>query len=668
MWTADGVLVSQLTGHTGPVGSVSFSSSGDILTGGWDGTVRRYHNNEFVNIIDDKHKYSSIVLGLQSGTIVTASANYEIHIFDAAGTLQRSIKDAHDNVVRNLSAHPLGFTSCGNDGAVKVWTEQGDLLHKFDAHMHNSKFVHGLATLPCGGIVTSGEDSAVKIWSADGKLQQSIGHPGSVRSVRVFPNGDLLTCCADGTARIFSKDASRLASKQLLDQFKEVTQLAMISNMEQIDPGTLPGIEALSIPGTKQGQVLVLRDDEKGLCTYQWDMGASTWTYVGAAMGMRRKDAIDGKEYDVVTEVMVSDDRSLKLGFDRDEDAGTIADRFLTQHGLPPYFRDQIMKHVSPHLDPLLHAQRIKREEAKRRRVQYNHFPVQEAEMVTFSDIDFDKVMPLLTKSNEAISAADNSSALSTDEQESLELLRYTLEDFSSYHSAKISAEEFNAMRKMCGWPADQCAPALHFFRALLRHPAAADHFVHELDEKNSDETRVDAFLCRVATETSNTTYSVLALRALMNMFSRRKLAWAVASHCESISDALESLIDHSSKHVRQALMTLCINFAAIFLTNPSHYAGSSISLLGTVVQCLQNEVSLDSPVVGVMYRALVVLGSLVSNPTLSRETVDVAVELEIDSLLSNIGTKMAHKSRIVACAKEVQEAVRVSLQFNKAT
>src|ERR1700761_7053116 len=118
----------------------------------------------------------------------------------------RTIK-AHNDCVRGLALVPdVGFVSCANDETVSVWSLDGERL--FDMHGHTA-FVYAVAVLrtPGGGwlIASASEDRTVRIWK-DGECVQTITHPSGVWSVAAMDNGDLITGCSDGVARVWSID------------------------------------------------------------------------------------------------------------------------------------------------------------------------------------------------------------------------------------------------------------------------------------------------------------------------------------------------------------------------------------------------------------------------------------------------------------------------------
>jgi phospholipase A-2-activating protein len=67
-------------------------------------------------------------------------------------------------------------------------------------------------------------------------------------------------------------------------------------------------MEALHIPGKKEGQVLMVRNGNT-VEAHQWSMATSTWTKVGEvvdAVGSSRKQVYEGQEYDYVFDIDIS--------------------------------------------------------------------------------------------------------------------------------------------------------------------------------------------------------------------------------------------------------------------------------------------------------------------------------------------------------------------------
>jgi WD40 repeat protein len=130
--------------------------------------------------------YSTQVLGLPGGGFVTASANKEIHFYDASRKLIKRVQNAHGHVVKKLAYLAAGdlIYSAGNDGYIKSWTRRGDAVGSWQAHFSGSTdkgkeydpFIFALCTHTNAAgqpeVVTGGEDAHVRIWTPQGQLIQ----------------------------------------------------------------------------------------------------------------------------------------------------------------------------------------------------------------------------------------------------------------------------------------------------------------------------------------------------------------------------------------------------------------------------------------------------------------------------------------------------------------
>ena len=108
----------------------------------------------------------------------------------------------------------------------------------------------------------------MRLWSSAGDLVQSIPHPSTVWALKALPNGDLVAGCADGNGYVWTRDASRAAQPAIAAAFKAEVAAFEVS-AEQVKEGmlgdldttNLPGSEALSQPGQREGQTKIIKDE-----------------------------------------------------------------------------------------------------------------------------------------------------------------------------------------------------------------------------------------------------------------------------------------------------------------------------------------------------------------------------------------------------------------------
>ena len=170
IWTvADGAPVRSLSGHEGPVMSVTYAQDGQLLlSGGADKTTRLWKV--------------------------------------ADGSAVRTFS-GHDGVVRGVAIAPDGqrVAAASSDKTARIWNAaDGALQSTLRGH---EDIVTGLAFAPDGqAVATTSQDRTVKIWrAADGGLIRTMaGHGGWVLGVVFAPDGQtLISASADNTARVW---------------------------------------------------------------------------------------------------------------------------------------------------------------------------------------------------------------------------------------------------------------------------------------------------------------------------------------------------------------------------------------------------------------------------------------------------------------------------------
>jgi phospholipase A-2-activating protein len=117
--------------------SLSWSASGHLISGSWDGTAKIWDvaKGEVLQTLEG-HENGVCVLGLPNGDIATGSTGREEQgkIVDVQIRLWREGKEIkaikeHTGPVRSLALMPdLGFLSTSNDGTVRLYSFDGDVL------------------------------------------------------------------------------------------------------------------------------------------------------------------------------------------------------------------------------------------------------------------------------------------------------------------------------------------------------------------------------------------------------------------------------------------------------------------------------------------------------------------------------------------------------------
>lgn len=152
-----------------------------------------------------------------------------------------------------------------------------------------------------------------------------------------------------------------MSNKGELESYeKELASFAISTKtdekLSEIKLNDLPGIEALDRPGRKDGQSIVVNNNNEAE-VYTWEASEMRWVKIGVAVGSsgsggggggaRQKTSYLGKEYDYVFDIELDDTKSaLKLPYNVSEDPYHAAQKFIHEHELSQYFLDQIAQFI----------------------------------------------------------------------------------------------------------------------------------------------------------------------------------------------------------------------------------------------------------------------------------------------------------------------------------
>jgi phospholipase A-2-activating protein len=224
--------------------------------------------------------------------------------------------------------------------------------------------VDGMKSLADGDswlFASGGEDNALRITHADigsNSLSclQTLIHPGTVWSVALCANGDVLTGCSDGVARLFTRDLRLVAEPEVIAAFEKTISERKVSTklIGGVDVAKLPQVEeALAVPGSKDGENKIVRAPDGSAEVYMWSANDQKWTKIGDVVdgpgggpSMGGGD-VGGKTYDFVFDVEVGQGgEHAKLGYNRGENPYVAAQRFIDDNELNQDFLEEIARFV----------------------------------------------------------------------------------------------------------------------------------------------------------------------------------------------------------------------------------------------------------------------------------------------------------------------------------
>lgn len=378
VWDVDsGECLHVLKGHTASVCSVSAATEGaTVVSASWDKTARVWciETGECLRVLRGHDAAVWAAAQTASGAFITVGADKAVRIWPGhtKGETGTALQAAHSDVVRDLAQGPGGgFLTVANDSALVSWKESQDsyVPMKRVPDLHNGSFCYSVDSFtgPSGNwhVVTGGEDNAVRISecteSADDiSPKQTIMHPGTVWSVCFCSNGDIVTGCSDGVARIFTTEESKYADQDVLQAFEKAISERQVNTklIGGVDVKKLPSAEAaLAIPGKKDGENKIVKSANGGAEVYMWSSAESKWSKVGDVVegpgGAATGGTVNGKTYDFVFEVEIGEGgKKEKLGYNRGENPYLAAQRFIDENEISQEFLDQIAHFIEQQVPP----------------------------------------------------------------------------------------------------------------------------------------------------------------------------------------------------------------------------------------------------------------------------------------------------------------------------
>jgi WD40 repeat protein/serine/threonine protein kinase len=219
-----------LTGHTGPVTSVTFSPDGKrMASSSYDHTTRVWDAQTGQELFSRKGGGNNVAFSPDGKRLSNGEK-----VWDAqTGQELVTIKGAGDGVTFSPDGKRLATTSKDDSNTLKVWDAQtGHDLFTIKGHID---YVIGLAFSPDGKrLASASADHTVKLWDAQtGKELLSIKHASRVYDVAFSPDGKRLASASDdgtvtvwdaqtgekrltikggGSMVVFSPDGGRLAT------------------------------------------------------------------------------------------------------------------------------------------------------------------------------------------------------------------------------------------------------------------------------------------------------------------------------------------------------------------------------------------------------------------------------------------------------------------------
>ncbi|KAK8918831.1 hypothetical protein KSP39_PZI021290 [Platanthera zijinensis] len=646
-----GEAVETMKGHKLQVTGLVVDDNGDIISSSVDCTIRRWIKGHEVELWEAHSMAIQAVTRLPSGDIVTGSSDSFIRLWKGKNCQHTFV--GHTDTVRALAVIPgLGILSASHDSSVRLWTLTGQLLMEMLGH---SSLVYCVDAHSSGLVASGSEDCSLKIWR-DGVCVQSIEHPGCVWDAKFLENGDVVTACSDGAARIWTLHSNQIAPPLELEAYARKLSLYK-SNRKKVgglNLSDLPGLEALQTAGMNDGQTKVVREGDNGVA-YSWNAREYKWDKIGEVVDGpgdgNSRPTLGGLQYDYVFDVDIGDGEPIrKLPYNHGDNPYDVADKWLLKENLPLSYRQQIVEFVLQNTgqrdfsldqsfrDPYTGSSAYIPGETSFSvgtvvKPAYKHIP--KKGMLLFEIAQFDGILKKITEFNVALSAEMEHKTLSLSE---LELSRLSaivniLKDTAHYHSSTFAYVDFIVLLKILRtWPISMIFPVIDIFRMLILHPDGASKLLQHTKKEN------DVFLemlKRTTTPPAHAGNLLTYIRAITNLFKHSFFSQWLQVHCSEAS---------FNKNVRLSYSTLVLNYAVLLIGLKDTQGQGQV--LSAALEIAENQ-SLDDDS---KFRALVTVGSLM----LEGLVKSIGVAFDVQSLARH--AKSSNDAKIAEVGADIEQ------------
>ncbi|KAL8809387.1 MAG: hypothetical protein Q9200_003454 [Gallowayella weberi] len=633
-----------LLGHAHNVCALDVSQDGTyIVSGSWDSSARVWTVGkwECVALLEGHHASVWAVLAYDKDTIITGCADQIIRIFNPSGKLLQTIKGSTD-VVRALCRLSLNdtfradFASAGNDGVIRLWTLHGKQVGELHGH---ENFIYSLTSLPTGELISSGEDRTVRIWN-NNECIQTITHPAiSVWSVAACSqNGDIVSGASDKKVRVFSRVKERQASAEATRAFEGSVKASAIPKQQvgNVQKENLPGPDFLQQKsGTKEGQVIMIREQDGSVGAYQWSQGNQSWMSVGTvvdAVGSSgKKTDYLGKDYDFVFDVDIEDGKPpLKLPYNLSQNPYEAATKFIQENELPLTYLDQVANFITTNTQGTILGQSSQAQaDSDPLGIESRYRPGESSLSAPTPSLPTSRPKVLPQTSYLCIKTANlrtirrkieelnrqlmnegyQDAVLYTGQLAVLEAMIQPLEQSlagSSSAGDALSNGVDLVMQMVTTWPAGQQLPALDLLRLLTAAtPTAAAYRTQE------GGSLVNVLEGSKAFEDPDRPNNImLAVRAFSNLFETSEGRILAEESFDKIHALVKSSANNSNRNLTIAITTLYVNYAVLLNSEPRRSLQQSrdrgLVLMDDLSGIIRSTVDSEA-----VYRGLVAAGTL---------------------------------------------------------
>ena len=659
-----------LEGHTLAISSLCLDYIAPdklvLASGSWDATARIWDiesRNSLYTLEGHSHAVA-VLIYKQVG--ITGSQDGKLHFWNMeTGKKIRTLEKAHTDIIRELTKVEAveGFLSCSNDESFKLWTLEGELLHKFQGH---ESYVFSVKCLSFGKYVSASDDRTVKIWSQEKGCIQTIEHPNTVWEVAVDPsNEDIMTACADGTIRVFTKDLSRIAAEPELKEFVtscEAAKNQMNPGMTQAELEKLPTIASQSkFVGKSDGEIRLFRNGALAEA-FVWKAAEQVWDKIGDVISGNQRKYYEGDryfeagEYDYVFDVDIESQVASKMPYNEGDNPLETAEKFLAREGLNKGHITQITDFIKTNTRGINKGNKgastsvfsgIESLVKKEKKENYKYFPT--TEYLRFEGMNMQGLLKKTMENNEFLKGQGSKLAMSEKEAKYFNNILEILNNTKMYHSSQLTGFELDFFRnKLLNWPLEYKISIFDLLRIYLLH-SQSEVLFSGLNAGLDILTDISGVLQGKAG--ANEPLIALCLRALTNMFIQVTNQNSMLKNSSIVLDSLVVVIPkyQTKANIMTACSNLLLNYAIALAINFEISEGEVKRYADILVEFLKCSSQSNSQIL----KGFVAIGTLlVSN----KKNYIPIIKNQVSGFLKNfkVAVQDSESQKVEECWKDI--------------
>lgn len=219
IWQTDGTLVHTFEGHKAALRDVAFSPSGDqVASTGRDMSIKLWSlakQDPFLTpLTGHQDLVSGVAFNPKTAEIISVSDDETLRIWSATGELSETVEVPGELMISvDVNSEGSLIISGSEDiktgaGVVKLWDAAG--RYRQIVGSHEAWIVQTLFSPDGQKIASASADGAIKVWSLEGELLQSFDHEESIFELDFSPDGAQLASAGFGEVRLWQLAAGSL--------------------------------------------------------------------------------------------------------------------------------------------------------------------------------------------------------------------------------------------------------------------------------------------------------------------------------------------------------------------------------------------------------------------------------------------------------------------------